>query len=66
MLDLKKIIREKSLVTGHTGFRFLLVVWLNLLGSKIWCFKGYVSKPSHYDLLNIKKNQKLLFWYQWF
>ena len=35
MIDLKKIIKEKVLVTGHTGFGSWLVAWLNLLGAKV-------------------------------
>ena len=61
MLDLKKIYKgKKVLVTGHTGFKgSWLVAWLNLLGSKIvGVSKGYVSKPSHFELLNIKKKIK--------
>tara|TARA_X000000950_G_C13859870_1_gene638239 strand:+ start:695 stop:1768 length:1074 start_codon:yes stop_codon:yes gene_type:complete len=56
MLDLKKIYKgKKVLITGHTGFKgSWLITWLNLLGAKVvGVSTGQVSKPSHFNLLNI-------------
>lgn len=61
MIDLKKKYKgKKVLVTGHTGFKgSWLVAWLNLLGAKVvGVSKGQVSKPSHFDLLEIKSKIK--------
>lgn len=48
---------KKVLITGHTGFKgSWLTLWLFLKGAKIiGISKNIVTKPSHFELLNIKK-----------
>tara|TARA_B100000787_G_C16179767_1_gene291094 strand:+ start:542 stop:1612 length:1071 start_codon:yes stop_codon:yes gene_type:complete len=59
MIDFsKKYKNKKVLVTGHTGFKgSWLVCWLVMMGAKVvGISKGVVSKPSHFDLLQIKNH----------
>ena len=53
----KKYKNKKVLVTGHTGFKgSWLVCWLVMMGAKVvGVSKGTISKPSHFELLQIKK-----------
>tara|TARA_B100000767_G_scaffold273867_1_gene305249 strand:+ start:1365 stop:2435 length:1071 start_codon:yes stop_codon:yes gene_type:complete len=53
----KKYKNKKVLVTGHTGFKgSWLVCWLVMMGAKVvGVSKGSISKPSHFELLQIKK-----------
>ena len=63
-MNLKKFYSNKKiLVTGHTGFKgSWLVSWLDLLGANIvGVSKGYVSKPSHFELLKLKKKVRNYF-----
>ena len=48
---------KKVLITGHTGFKgSWLTLWLLLKGAKILGLsKNILTKPSHFQLLNIKK-----------
>ena len=48
---------KKVLITGHTGFKgSWLTLWLLLKGAKIsGLSKNIITKPSHFQLLNIKK-----------
>lgn len=48
---------KKVLITGHTGFKgSWLTLWLLLKGAKIsGLSKNILTKPSHFQLLNIKK-----------
>ncbi len=61
MSDLIKTFRgSKILITGHTGFKgSWLTIWLYNLGAEIYGIsKGIVSKPSHYEVTNIKAKIK--------
>ena len=48
---------KKVLITGHTGFKgSWLVAFLHSFGAKIiGISNGFVSIPSHYKLLKLKK-----------
>ena len=51
--------RNKTvIVTGHTGFKgSWLSQWLVLLGANVIGVSSNIpSKPSHYELINLKKN----------
>ena len=51
--------RNKTvIVTGHTGFKgSWLSQWLVLLGANVIGVSSTIpSKPSHYELINLKKN----------
>ena len=51
--------RNKTvIVTGHTGFKgSWLSQWLVLLGANVIGVSSSIpSKPSHYELINLKKN----------
>tara|TARA_B100000989_G_scaffold3409_1_gene2374 strand:+ start:16881 stop:17951 length:1071 start_codon:yes stop_codon:yes gene_type:complete len=57
----KNIFKEKKiLITGHTGFKgSWLTLWLLLKGAKIiGLSKNINTRPSHFQLLNIKKKIK--------
>lgn len=47
---------KRVLVTGHTGFKgSWLCLWLSKLGAKVYGYsKGIPTRPSHYELLNLK------------
>ena len=49
---------KKIIVTGHTGFKgSWLTLWLINMGAEvIGISKDIPTKPSHFELLNIKKN----------
>ena len=53
---------KKILITGHTGFKgSWMTLWLNSLGAKILgVSKNIPTSPSHYKLLNFKKNVKFI------
>jgi CDP-glucose 4,6-dehydratase len=56
-----KIFRNKKiLITGHTGFKgSWLALWLNLLGAKvIGVSNKIITEPSHYKVINLKKEIK--------
>ena len=56
----KNIFKEKKiLITGHTGFKgSWLTLWLLLKGAKIiGLSKNINTRPSHFQLLNIKKKK---------
>ena len=59
----KQFKKKTVIITGHTGFKgSWLTAWLNLLGAKvIGISNGYISSPSHYKLLKLKKvyNKKI-------
>jgi CDP-glucose 4,6-dehydratase len=58
MIFLKKFFKKKKIIiTGHTGFKgSWLTAWLYLLGAQIvGISNGYVSSPSHYKLLKLKR-----------
>ena len=64
MTTLHKQFKKKTvIITGHTGFKgSWLTAWLNLLEAKvIGISNGYVSSPSHYKILKLKKvyNKKI-------
>ena len=51
--------RNKTvIVTGHTGFKgSWLSQWLVLLGANVIGISSNIpSKPSHYELINLKKS----------
>lgn len=53
-----KIFKNKTvIVTGHTGFKgSWLTQWLVLLGAKVIGISNNIpSKPSHFELLNLRK-----------
>ena len=57
------IYKNKTIiVTGHTGFKgSWLSLWLVILGAKvIGISKNIPTKPSHFELLNLKKKIKHL------
>ena len=64
MLIIKKLMilnnfRNKTvIVTGHTGFKgSWLSQWLVLLGANVIGISSNIpSKPSHFELINLKKN----------
>lgn len=54
---LKIFKNKKIIVTGHTGFKgSWLTLWLHSLGAKVMGIsKDIPTKPSHYELTNLKK-----------
>ena len=62
---LKIFKNKKIIVTGHTGFKgSWLTLWLHSLGAKVMGIsKDIPTKPSHYELINLKKviSKKLIF-----
>lgn len=61
MVDFKSLFNgiykdKKVLVTGHTGFKgSWLCQWLELMGAHVYGYSlSSVSKPSHFDLLDLK------------
>ena len=54
---LKNFKNKKVIVTGHTGFKgSWLTLWLSHLGAKVMGIsKDIPTKPSHYELINLKK-----------
>ena len=54
---LKIFKNKKIIVTGHTGFKgSWLTLWLHSLGAKVMGIsKDIPTKPSHYELINLKK-----------
>ena len=57
---LKIFKNKKIIVTGHTGFKgSWLTLWLHSLGAKVMGIsKDIPTKPSHYELINLKKKVK--------
>ena len=55
---LKIFKNKKIIVTGHTGFKgSWLTLWLHSLGAKVMGIsKDIPTKPSHYELINLKKS----------
>ena len=53
---------KKILITGHTGFKgSWMTLWLNSLGAKILgVSKNIPTSPSHFKLLNLRKNIKFI------
>ena len=53
---------KKVLVTGHTGFKgSWLSLWLSLLGAKVIGVSNKIpSDPSHYELINIFQDEKII------
>ena len=53
---------KKIIITGHTGFKgSWLLAFLSTLNCKIFGIsKDIPTDPSHYKLLNIKKNFKII------
>ena len=49
---------KKVIITGHTGFKgSWLTLWMNLLDAKVTGIsKDVLSRPSHYEAINLKKS----------
>ena len=60
-MNVFKLFKNKTVVvTGHTGFKgSWLSLWLSLLGAKvIGISKSVPTKPSNFQILNLKKNYR--------
>ena len=58
---MKRYFKNKNiLITGHTGFKgSWLTLWLHYMGANILGISSnYVSSPSHFRILKIKKKIK--------
>ena len=59
MKNFQDIFKNKTIiVTGHTGFKgSWLTFWLKKLGAKvIGVSSNYITKPSNFEILNLKKD----------
>ena len=56
----KYLSNKKVIITGHTGFKgSWLTLWCILSGARVFGISNsYVSEPSHFKNLNLKKNMK--------
>ena len=56
----KYLLNKKVIITGHTGFKgSWLTLWCILSGARVFGISNsYVSEPSHFKNLNLKKNMK--------
>ncbi len=63
MKILKGFDKKKVLITGHTGFKgSWLSLWLHYLGADVMGISnGIITKPSHFEVLELKKKIKSKF-----